>query len=211
MIVPAQSSTAPEINMSHLMHPHAGIDAANPQQADHGKRAEVAVGHQDIAGRKRIQQFAEQGRLPRFFAAIGADLQIQGTGGGQRDQRAGAGDGKPQARLLRAMLRIGGLIRRRVGHREGESIYELGVTTFPKPIFRSLLLGFLGNFHRQVAQRMFRKFGPRATIVTNVAGGHVSAALLLMQITRDTAAWHEASLPSRSTWPRNDHTIMAVE
>ena len=90
------------------------------------------------------------------------------AGGGQREDRAGAGDGKADALLLRRLLRILLLIGRRVGHGEREAVDQLGVTTLPEPSGLGLLLDLLGDLDGQIVQGLLGELGPGAAVVPRV-------------------------------------------
>lgn len=73
MVFRAETPTTTEIDVPLLVHPRATWHAVSQQHRDQKERTEVAVGHKQIAGRKRIEPRSQQGGLAGFLAGIPPD------------------------------------------------------------------------------------------------------------------------------------------
>lgn len=84
------------------------------------------------------------------------------------------------ARLLRAGLRILGLVRGRIGHRKREPVNQLDVPILPEPGSFGALLDFRGNLGREIMHRGLRQLRASPAIIARVVRGDGAALLVLM-------------------------------
>jgi hypothetical protein len=134
------------------MHASAHIDVSAQQQGNHHKRTVEAIGHDDVADVKRIEQLSQQRGFSGLLARIWTDRQVRDTRRGQGENRTRSNDLQTNTFLLRRRLRILGLIGGRVGHGKREAINELGVPPFPEPRGLGLLFEFLGDLDGKVVR-----------------------------------------------------------
>ena len=151
-----------------LMHPGTGLDTSPEQQGNHHEGAIVAIGHHHIGGLEGRQEFSQQRCLAGLLSRVRPECQIGHTGRRQRENRHGAYDRKTNTFLLMPWRRVLGLILRRIGHGECETINQLRMMAFPQSCGIGLLLHVFGDPTGQLVQGGLRQFAAGTTVVTGV-------------------------------------------
>ena len=83
MVLAAQSTTSPKVELATLVHSEQAVDIPPHQLRKHEKRGEIAVPQHDLAGFQAIQQSAEESRFPCVLPLVRTKRQVANYPGGQ--------------------------------------------------------------------------------------------------------------------------------
>lgn len=172
MITLAQRLAAAKIGDARSVLLEQHVHPGGLQRRDQEVIAVQRIGQQQLSSREGVQQTTKQTQLAVSFAGVRSDRRLQHRPSGQADDAHQPRQRKTHPLGLAARLRIAGLIRWGVGHRDAGTVGQLHAPTVPVPAPVGTLGKQSGALARQPADHLQRQACSSMTVCPGAHAVH---------------------------------------